>query len=125
GKVADSKMPMMIRYQSSSFLLIRSVQHTRDASIRGSRSGHDVTHESDNDDRENQNRQVAVEGREIAKAHRSQNHETSAQREDHERREIRAENDHGDQAGEQAQDAQTNISGFCIRGDEFFVLIML
>ena len=44
-------------------------QHRADARVRGAGLRHHVGHEADHDDRENENREIAVERREVAEAH--------------------------------------------------------
>ena len=47
--------------------------------VGGGRLRNHVAHESDKDDRENQNREIRVEGREISQTHAAGDHEVAAQ----------------------------------------------
>jgi len=94
---------------------VRRLQDRRDALVRRAGRRHHGAHEPDDDYRKNQDREVAVERGEIAEAHRAQNDEPSAHRQDDQRREIGRKHDHGDQAGKQPQDTETDVARPCVR----------
>src|SRR5204863_1510452 len=78
-----------------------------------------------NDDGENEDPKIDVERHEIADAHRALNDKTPAERENHQRREVRTKNDDRNEAGKEPQNTQADVSGFRIGGYELFVLIVL
>ncbi len=107
------------------FLLFGSIQDGADPHVRGGCLRDDVAHESDENDGEDQDRKVRIEGREIAQTHAAGDHEMAAQQQDDDGRDIGGERDGRDQAGEQAQNAQPEVSRLGVGRQEFLVFDLL
>src|SRR5439155_22360542 len=60
-----------------------------------------------------------------AKTHRAQNDKTPAEREDHQRRQIRTKDNNWNEACKKSQDAQADVSRLRIGDDEFLILRLL
>src|SRR5438477_342895 len=71
--ISNSNIATQVRSSCAGAFPVRSIQYHCDATIRRPGLCHHIAHEADNDDRENQNREVAVECHEIAQTHRAQN----------------------------------------------------
>ena len=101
------------------------VEHAADARIGRARLRDDVAHEADDEYREDEDGEVAVERREVAERHGSDDDEMPAERQDDERREVGAQGDDRDEAREQPQDAHADILGFRVRREELLVFVVL
>ena len=97
----------------------RSIQHHADAHVRRAGLRDDVAHEADEDDREDENREIGVERREIAQRHAAGDHEMTAERQNDDGRDVDGQGDRRDQAREQAQDAETDVARLGIGLHEF------
>ena len=99
-------------------------EHGRDAAY-DARLRHHGGHEPDHDHREDDDGQIAVECCEVAERHVAGDHEAAAERQDHQRRHIRAENNDWNQAGEQPQDGEPDVARVRDGDKELLILIVL
>ena len=77
--IADGEVAAKSRPQRAGFLGLRRHQNCAQAHVRSARLRHDVTHESQQDDGKDEQREITVERREISERHAAQDHEAAAQ----------------------------------------------
>ncbi len=99
------------RHDLASPVFFGSAQNGPDAHVRGRRLSDHVAHEPDENNRKDQDREIRVEGREIAQRHAAGDDEMASERKDYDGGNVGRQGYRGYEAREQTQDAETQIPG--------------